>query len=75
MMNKEEDCVELKEEGVVNGVNDAGKKTPLADDTLVEVEVDDDKLFHYDVFENPPVVMTFIFAMQVKCTIYFLSPN
>jgi hypothetical protein len=63
-MAKEEDNVQLKETDMNHDTDDQ-KKKPLTNETSVDVEEEKEKLFHYDVFENPPVVMTFVFAIQV----------
>lgn len=32
---------------------------------FVNIQRDEEKLFHYDIYENPPFFMTIVFAMQV----------
>lgn len=45
-----------------------GKK-PTKEGKMAEVkfEVEEEKTFHYDVFQTPPVFMLFLSAFQVLC--------
>jgi len=31
----------------------------------VKLEIDEEEIFHYDVFQTPPVIMLLFFALQV----------
>lgn len=48
-------------------LNKSGGKGEKAGETLLDVQLEsDDKLFIYDIHENPPILMTIFFAMQVS---------
>ena len=68
----------IKSENVEKDFLDGSVKTQQPDiernaalsDVVVET---DDKFFIYDVHENPPVLMTVFFAMQVSCHFFLVK--
>ncbi|XP_053374769.1 solute carrier family 23 member 1-like isoform X2 [Mercenaria mercenaria] len=59
-MEKHEDTIQLKDAGTTNGDTCPEKQR----ETLVQTDFEEEKLFHYDVFENPPIFLAIVFAMQ-----------
>ena len=58
---------EQNQEKINKNDSDAnGEQTSTMHVPGVSLQMDeDDRLFHYDVFENPPIPMTVFFALQV----------
>ena len=57
-------------DGITN--NDQNNAEPIANGkNNVAIEVDDQERFIYDVFDNPPIPLTFGFALQVNGIYFF----
>lgn len=63
---KDKACSAYRDNGTEKHAKETRDETTIA---LVNIEQDEEPLFHYDVFEVPPFFLTIFFALQVMLNI------